>query len=54
MRGSAEEKLQWIFELYDVSHRGYITKSDLAKVGLSWKQSQDKMDKFLQRATKNW
>ena len=32
MRGSAEDRLQWVFDLYDVSKRGFITRADMCTV----------------------
>lgn len=31
-RGSIEEKLRWIFELYDVDQDGLLTREDIEKV----------------------
>ena len=31
-RGSTQDKLQWIFELYDVNHDGIISKEEMEDV----------------------
>jgi Ca2+-binding EF-hand superfamily protein len=31
-RGSIEDKLDWIFSLYDVKNRGYITEAEVSLV----------------------
>lgn len=31
-RGTEEEKLRWVFELYDIDHDGYLTRDDMETV----------------------
>ncbi|CDW53050.1 EF-hand 7 and EF-hand 8 domain containing protein [Trichuris trichiura] len=35
LRGTVEEKLQWVFKLYDTNKDGLLTQSDLEKILLS-------------------
>ena len=32
LRGTPDQKLKWIFDLYDINHRGYVTEKDLCRV----------------------